>query len=129
MPRPTDRTVRTQRRVSRIPATGAVHRPPWRRRGAAQIKPVDRSLGAAHSPFVIEADPSRLDDRKHILAAVDAAHRAHDNGVGVPGEERLFSARAKAAFDLSQERPELKDRYGRHGFGKSWNCRVRNSLR
>src|SRR5262249_48041001 len=76
-------------------------------------------LGAAHSPFVIEADQSRLDDRAHVLAAVDAAHRAHDNGVRAPGEERLFSTKAKRAFDLSQERPELKERYGRHGFGKS----------
>src|SRR5262245_31274764 len=75
-------------------------------------------LDARHGPFVVEVDPSRLDDRKSLVAAVDAAHCAQD-GSPAPGAAPLFSAQAKAAFDLSAEKPELRGRYGSHTFGQS----------
>ena len=75
-------------------------------------------LGALHEPFIVEVDPSRLEDRKSLLAAVDAAHCAQDKSP-LPGASPLFSARAKNAFDLPTEKESLRERYGKHMFGQS----------
>ncbi len=74
-------------------------------------------LGPRHEPFTVEVDPSRLDDRTALLAAVDAAHRAHDAGPVLPGADTLFAA--KRAFDLSAESNSTRRQYGEHAFGRS----------
>jgi uncharacterized protein (DUF1501 family) len=72
-------------------------------------------LGADHEPFVLRADPSRM-----LLDAVDAAHRALDSDAAHdPAFDRLFTARAKHAFDLSAEADDVRSRYGRSTFGQS----------
>ncbi len=75
-------------------------------------------LDARHQPFVIEADPARLEGRQ-LLAAVDAAHRTHDAGVALPEASRVFGAKAKKAFELSRETDDLRRRYGKNTFGQS----------
>src|SRR5262249_40404891 len=70
------------------------------------------------------ADPARLTTRRQMLDAVDSAHRAFDaqRSEGAEREEavsRLFTARAKKAFDLLSEKDDLRTRYGRNTFGQS----------
>jgi uncharacterized protein (DUF1501 family) len=78
------------------------------------------SLGAAHEPFILRAEPEQLTDGPGILGAVDCAHRAFDAG---PSRHRafgsIFSSTAKKAFDLRAEKDELRWRYGRNRFGQS----------
>jgi hypothetical protein len=102
------------------------------------------ALGALYDPFRLEYDPvqgtripalqlpadltpDRLGDRQRLMQSLDAAQR---------GGETLYAARsidayraqafamltapsARRIFDLSQERPEVADRYGRTRFGQS----------
>jgi hypothetical protein len=87
-------------------------------------------LGAKHGPFVLcgdpasphGLDPARLADRRALLDAVDEAHREFDDrgdAADQPAYHRLFSAKAKKAFDLTAEKATLRDRYGRNTFGQS----------
>ncbi len=101
------------------------------------------SLGAAYLPFVVAADPNdpkfsvsnlslsggvkdRLDDRRTLLDAFDGVRRDVDrsgvmNAIDKYNQEAvslLTSDRAKEAFDLSQEDPKLRDKYGRHKWGQ-----------
>jgi hypothetical protein len=104
-------------------------------------------LGANHSAFVIDADPSapnfsvpdlvpppaiasdRLDDRKKLLETVDRFHRAGETKVnamaGAVGAFRdkafdlMTSQQAKKAFDIHAEADKLRDEYGRHSLGQS----------
>jgi uncharacterized protein (DUF1501 family) len=77
------------------------------------------SLGSAHEPFVLQADPARWHGQGSI-DAVDSAHRACDaGGRPHPAFDHLFNARAKKAFDLSAENDDLRARYGRNTFGQS----------
>jgi hypothetical protein len=101
-------------------------------------------LGAMYDPFRLEYDPEhgtripalqlqpgltpeRLGDRRRLMQALDAAqrqgellhaaraiddHRAHAFAL-------LTSPAARRMFDLSQERPQTLDRYGRTRFGQS----------
>jgi hypothetical protein len=103
-------------------------------------------LGAAHSPFVIDADPAapnftvpdlvpppaiaadRLDDRKKLLEEVDRFHRAAEaranKSAGAVGTFRdkafdlMTSPAAKQAFDIHAEPAKLRDEYGRHTMGQ-----------
>src|SRR5437764_3017892 len=103
-------------------------------------------LGAAHSPFVIDADPAapnfsvpdlvpppaiaadRLDDRKKLLEEVDRFHRAAEvranRSAGAVGTFRdkafdlMTSPAAKRAFDIHAEPAKLRDEYGRHTMGQ-----------
>jgi uncharacterized protein (DUF1501 family) len=82
-------------------------------------------LGAKHQPFCLRApDPARADDAA-LCAVVDDAHRALDNSAstreGAPEQAlgAIFTARAKKAFDLGDEREALRDRYGPNTFGQS----------
>jgi len=99
-------------------------------------------LGARYDPFRIECDaeqgtripalrlpanltPERLGDRQTLLRSLDQAR----HGVETPGRNiddyreqaiaLLTSTEATRMFDLSQERPEVADRYGRSRFGQS----------
>ncbi len=100
-------------------------------------------LGPATTPFIIEGNPNaadfkvnnlelanglrdRLDDRTRLLHAFDRmraevgksnALQAHDE-FNRRALDLLTSVRARDAFDLSQEDPRLRDRYGRHPWGQ-----------
>jgi uncharacterized protein (DUF1501 family) len=78
-------------------------------------------LGGRHAPFLLRGDPARLKGRRELLDAVDAAHRACDaaDGAAGPAFGRVFSEKAKAAFDVTAEPDGLRDRYGRNTFGQS----------
>jgi hypothetical protein len=101
-------------------------------------------LGAIYDPFRLEYDPvngtkapalqlpteltpERLDERHRLMAALDRAERRTDQlrSQGALDDYRsqafgmLTSKTARAAFDLSAEKPELLDRYGRTRFGQS----------
>lgn len=100
-------------------------------------------LGGGANPFIVESDPNtpeyrvrnlhlapeltfdRLEDRRHLLQAVDDARRFADRRTADVGEHYtrafdLMTSRAVAsAFDVNQEPANLRDRYGRHTFGQS----------
>jgi len=104
-------------------------------------------LGLEHNPFEILADPSakefnvrdisfpkgvtsnRVDRRKRMLTVLDDLQRQSD----VQAEafdaldenyraafNMITAPETKAAFQIEQESPELRDKYGRHKFGQ--NC-------
>jgi len=103
-------------------------------------------LGAALDPFSPDADPNnpsfrvrdmdlpdgmtaeRMDRRKSLRATVDGLFskldKASDRSKTVNSfYERAYgllaSAEARAAFDINQERPEVRDAYGRTQVGQS----------
>jgi uncharacterized protein (DUF1501 family) len=99
-------------------------------------------LGSSHGPFIADGDPNkisyrvpeltlpvgldaaRLENRRGLLGAMDAARRA----VEAAGDdldpftrqafELLTGPAAGRAFDLSKEDPRLRDRFGRHMWGQ-----------
>ena len=101
-------------------------------------------LGGSHNPLVIDQDlqpadvrvdavsPNaevpllRLASRRNLLEQVDDQRRQFDRLAGVQSfdsfQQRaldlLTSTATAQAFDLSAERPELRDRYGRTQFGQ-----------
>jgi uncharacterized protein (DUF1501 family) len=76
-------------------------------------------LGAAHEPVVLRADPARLASRHELIDTIDCAHRALDADGGAGPAAPLFSPAAKAAFDVTAEGDNLRERYGRNTFGQS----------
>jgi hypothetical protein len=100
-------------------------------------------LGAATRPFIVDSDPntpefrvknlalpkdlplSRLEDRRHVLDALDGLRRDGDRGVADLDQhyQRAFSLltgrEAQRAFDITAEPEKVRDRYGRHTFGQS----------
>jgi hypothetical protein len=100
-------------------------------------------LGGAANPFVVESDPNdpkyrvrnltmpggmtlgRLDDRRKMLATMDALRRDADHKLSdfdaYRGRalEMLTGKNVANAFDINREDPRLRDRYGRHTFGQS----------
>ncbi|AMV37407.1 DUF1501 domain-containing protein [Planctomyces sp. SH-PL62] len=101
-------------------------------------------LGPALDPFTIDADlnrqaaaadfrlpasiaPGRFADRRKLLQTVeDQARRLELNAQVqamqahyVRAHDLLTDPRALAAFDLDQEDPKLRDRYGRHAHGQA----------
>ncbi len=92
-------------------------------------------LGAAYDPYRVNSDPNhpnyspgalrlqpdlsprRLQDRRHLLARLEAAAAldAHE----ARAFDLLASAEAQRAFDVSAESSATRDRYGRHIFGQS----------
>jgi len=101
-------------------------------------------LGAGFNPFTIEGDPNRsarvpnldppadltldrLDDRRELLRQLDRLDRRRDASGLMEGMDQ-FTAEAHAmvtgpaarrAFDLAQEPPATRDRYGRTSIGQS----------
>jgi Protein of unknown function (DUF1501) len=96
-------------------------------------------LGVAHKPFETQADPAnagpfripdfslpqgvtveRVGDRKGLLRSFDAVRREVDQTGQMSAADRfqqqawdiLTSSAARDAFDLDQEPPALRDRYG-----------------
>ena len=101
-------------------------------------------LGSAHEPFFLGSDPARsdfrvadlsppkdesefrLNSRQSLLRQIDDVQRRAETNSALgrdTGYSRAFqlltSAEAKTAFDLSQEKPDLRDRYGRNTLGQS----------
>lgn len=102
-------------------------------------------LGPAYEPFVIDKDPNsksfgvpeltlpgdfttlRLDRRRSLLAGVEKAARVAERGPLAGGMstlqrqafELLGNQGIRQALDLSPEKAELRDRYGRSTFGQS----------
>jgi uncharacterized protein (DUF1501 family) len=100
------------------------------------------ALGALYDPFRLEYDPElgtripalqlpanltpeRLTDRQNLLRALQATQRQVEVAGRTIDDYRsqalalLTSPEALRMFDLSQERPEVADRYGRTRFGQS----------
>jgi uncharacterized protein (DUF1501 family) len=100
-------------------------------------------LGGGANPFVVESDPNlaefrvrnlafapeltlgRLEDRRHLVQAVDQTRRAVDHRAADMSEHyqralgMMTSAAVAQAFDIGREPAGVRDRYGRHTFGQS----------
>lgn len=103
-------------------------------------------LGASLNPFCPGGDPAdgnfqvrdlnppanmtqdKMDRRRALRDVVDNAFRQHEKGSDTAKAVDSFysraytllsSAEARAAFDLKQEKEELRNEYGRHNFGQS----------
>ena len=101
------------------------------------------SLGPAYLPFVIGGDPNaknfkvnnlalsptiknRLDDRRLLLSGLDGLRRDIDNSRLMDSIDKfnqeainlLTSRQAQRAFDISQESPQTREKYGRHKWGQ-----------
>ena len=97
-------------------------------------------LGKAHDPFVLNADPSeanycapdyisslRADRRRTWRDMIDDSVKqfetAHDARLDDPAFHQAYSVmsseRARAAFDVTKESGETRNRYGRNRFGQS----------
>ncbi|HAV31009.1 MAG: DUF1501 domain-containing protein [Planctomyces sp.] len=102
-------------------------------------------LGVHHNPFETEGDPNaadfqvrniglaggltteRLGDRRLLLTSFDRLRREADVSGAFESLDRfdrtafemVTGQRTREAFDLSQERPELRERYGRNSWGQS----------
>jgi hypothetical protein len=102
-------------------------------------------LGPQHNPFETEGDPnadnfqvqnlsigggmtfSRLEDRRNLLANFDGIRREVDRNGRFEAMDKferqayelVTSPQAREAFDISKEKPEVRERYGRHSWGQS----------
>lgn len=102
-------------------------------------------LGVENNPFETEGDPNsdnfavrniglgsgltieRLNDRRDLLANLDNMQRQVDRSGSFDALDRfdrdafemVTGPKARAAFDLMQESPQLRERYGRHSWGQS----------
>lgn len=102
-------------------------------------------LGASYNPFAPQDDPNRngfqvrnlklngrvdlarLENRRSLLTQVDSIRRDLDTAGEMAELDRFYregldmvvSEQALRAFDISQEDPTLRDRYGRHDLGQS----------
>jgi len=103
-------------------------------------------LGAKYAPFVVPDDPNssgfrvrdvaipagltdqRVGSRNEIRSHVDKMLRINDAIAGDPalaldefyqqGQQLITSREAQAAFDIHSEADEVREKYGRNGFGQ-----------
>lgn len=103
-------------------------------------------LGAKYAPFVVADDPNsekfkvrdvalpreltdlRFGSRTDLRAKIDRMVRINDEAAADPllgfdeyfrqGHNLVTSPEAQKAFDIEQETAEIRDRYGRNGFGQ-----------
>lgn len=103
-------------------------------------------LGAKYAPFVVGDDPNRdkfkvrdvalprdltdlrFTSRTDLRAKIDKMVRLNDEAAGDPvlafdqyfqqGHNLVTSPEAQKAFDIEQESPETRERYGRNDFGQ-----------
>jgi uncharacterized protein (DUF1501 family) len=69
----------------------------------------------------------RLEDRRALATHFDTVRESLDNNATVAAMDRysqeafdfVGGAKARRAFDINQEEPRLRDRYGRHSWGQS----------
>jgi hypothetical protein len=101
-------------------------------------------LGRKYDPFVLDADPNaedfrvrdlrleqsltpdRLERRMDLLGKFGATGAAVENPAAADYDVRrlqaaslVVSGQAAKAFDLTQEKPSVRERYGRHSWGQS----------
>jgi hypothetical protein len=102
-------------------------------------------LGPQHNPFETEGDPnaenfqvqnltmgggmtvSRLEDRRNLLATFDGIRREVDRTGRFEAMDKferqaydlVTSPQAREAFDISKEKPEIREKYGRNSWGQS----------
>jgi len=102
-------------------------------------------LGHKHNPWLIHCDPSdanfrieamslpkevavdRFNDRRTLLEQLDRHLDGLNHSIPIEMQqadqrkafELLGTGASRAAFDLGQESPRTRDRYGRHRFGQS----------
>lgn len=101
-------------------------------------------LGAGYNPFSVYGDDSgevrvrnlqpargltmeRLDDRRSLLAQIDRIERQRDSAGLMEGIDHftqqayamITGPAARKAFDITQEDPRLRERYGRNQLGQS----------
>jgi hypothetical protein len=102
-------------------------------------------LGKAHDPFLFTQDPNgsdfrlpelslpadvsfeRLEQRRELQKLIDAQSHMLDYAANAQGMDAyyekalamLHSSKLREAFNLSAEKPELRDAYGRHTYGQS----------
>src|SRR5262245_38247061 len=102
-------------------------------------------LGREYDPLFVARDPSspdfrlpeltlpaslppgRIGDRQSLLRMIDAQAELLEWSATAQGIDSFYgravalltSPRVKAAFDLSREKPEVRDAYGRHTYGQS----------
>jgi hypothetical protein len=101
-------------------------------------------LGSAHQPFILGSDPARSDfkvadletpagqsefrveARRKLLSEIDDLQRRVETNSTLERDTAyarafnlLTSPEAKRAFNLNEESPKLRDRYGRNTFGQS----------
>lgn len=112
-----------------VPRQTYMTRPAYLGEGAASVVVPDPSTGSALPPQLAAAgrDPSLLDNRRRLLADLDAARRTLDAAGKEAAADRfrrlafdmLSSPKVAEAFDLSNEPDKLRDRYGRHLWGQA----------
>src|SRR3954466_15541858 len=101
-------------------------------------------LGSAHQPFILGSDPARsdfkvadleapkgqselrIDARRKLLHELDEVQKRVETSSTLERDTAyarafnlLTSPTTKKAFDLNEEAPKLRDRYGRNSFGQS----------
>jgi hypothetical protein len=102
-------------------------------------------LGPQHNPFETEGDPNaenfqvqnlamgggmtvtRLEDRRNLLANFDAIRRDMDRSGRFDAMDKferqayelVTGPKAREAFAIGQEKPEIREKYGRHSWGQS----------
>lgn len=102
-------------------------------------------LGPQHNPFETEGDPnadnfqvqnltmggdmtvSRLEDRRNLLATFDGIRREVDRTGRFEAMDKferqaydlVTSPQGREAFDISKEKPEVREKYGRNSWGQS----------
>lgn len=102
-------------------------------------------LGVQDNPFQTEGDPNatnfrvqdvnlvnsltidRLENRRQLLQTFDHARREYESGGAAAAMNRfdqqafelVTGEKARQAFDLSSEKPETRDSYGRNSWGQS----------
>jgi uncharacterized protein DUF1501 len=73
----------------------------------------------------VGVDPARLHSRSELVAAIDDAQRAYDAAeksretADDGAYHFLFAQNVRRAYELTSERDELRQRYGRNTFGQS----------
>lgn len=77
------------------------------------------TLGQAHEPFVLRVDPADLIGSRGLQHAVDRAHRVHEENPQAAAFGRLFTPKAKTAFNIAEESADTRSRYGWNTFGQS----------
>ena len=101
-------------------------------------------LGKVHDPFFFTADPSapdfalpelslpsdvpigRLEERRELQKLIDRQSRLLDHSAAAQGLDQYYeralamlnSTKLREAFNLSAEKAELRDAYGRHTYGQ-----------
>jgi hypothetical protein len=129
--------------LQRLKGSSASGMPPFVHVGPAGYLPGAGNLGTAFSPFLVtnpaaqvqmpefslsaNVPANRFQSRRDLLGAVDQTRAAWRDNPAVGAMDNnyrravdlLTSDRVRAAFDVTQERPQLRTRYGGNIFGQS----------